>query len=72
MSPQKLVEVRKALPQNHCRGWGPANTLTLDFQSSELGGKFRLLSATRLVGTLLQSPQEADAADEAVTPPGQA
>ena len=49
MSPQKLVEVRKALPQSHCRGWGPANTLTLDFRSSELGGKFRLLSATRQV-----------------------
>ena len=49
-SPQKLAEVRKDLPQSQWRGWGPANTLILDFRSSELGEKFWLFSPpTRLV-----------------------
>lgn len=49
-SPQKLAEVRKDLPQSPWRGRGPADTLILDFHSSELGEKLRLLSPpTQLV-----------------------
>lgn len=48
--PPEACRGEEGSPQSQWRGWGPADTLILDFRSSELGEKFWVSSPpTRLV-----------------------